>query len=135
MYAPALALDRGAAEALDTSRALSKARRNFGLALGIAVAYGLVTACALLAWVGAGHVAGPVARAAASNAVWWVGMPWVVAKVANEPLVPRADRGPPTLALASRPSRCPRCGALASVPVAGPAEVACGSCGLRATLR
>lgn len=139
MFAPALALEgMGATEALDASRAEARARRNFGFAAGLAVAFALVAGLAAAAGLAAGRaVQGSLpASAAASWVVLWPGLALIVGAVGKRHLEPAAQgEAQPGLALRSRPSRCPRCGALASVPVAGSGEVVCPGCGLRATLR
>lgn len=140
MFAPALALEgRGAAEALDASRAEARRMRNFGFAIGLAVLFVLVLAAAAVVGLAAERVApgSAWARAAGNALVLWPGAALVEAKVAARWLA-RGDARPPeapSLALRSRPSRCPRCGVLAAVPVAGGGDVACGGCGLRATVR
>lgn len=140
MFAPALAALQGlgATEALDASRAEARARRNFGFAAGLAVAFALVAGLAAAAGLAAGRaVEGSLlASAAASWVVLWPGLALIVGAVGKRHLQPAMQGGTqPGLALRSRPSRCPRCGALASAPVAGSGEVVCPGCGLRATLR
>lgn len=138
MFAPALAPTAGsAAEALDASRALARRHRTGGFALSMAVAYALVTlAGAAVAAVAGRVVLHPAGPALAAAAVWWLGVPGIAARIGRQAAelrgaVPAA--GEPVLALRSRPSQCPRCGALATVPVAGGgAEVTCAGCGLRA---
>lgn len=142
MFAPALAAAAapgGVADALDASAALSRRHRTGGFALGMAVAYALVTLAGAAGFVVAGRVGGPAAAALAAGAVWWLGVPGIAARIGRRAadLPGEAGAGPaaPTLALRHRPSQCPRCGALATVAVAGPTPVVCGGCGLRAEVR
>jgi hypothetical protein len=141
MHAPGLAAVRsmGATEALDASRAEARAQRNFGFALGLSV---LLFAFAL-AGGAASFVAGRAglgggARALASWVPLWVGLALVASAVEGRRLQPGARMpapAAPTLALRSRPTRCPSCGALAAAPSTGPGNVTCPGCGLRASLR
>lgn len=139
MHAPALAAEGlGIGSALDASRAEAKVQRNFGFALGLAVLLFVFALAggALSVLAGRGG-AGATARAAASWLPLWVGLAAVEAAVAGRRLQGAAGAGAraPTLALRSRPSRCPACGVLASAPVTGPGSVTCPACGLQATLR
>jgi hypothetical protein len=138
MYAPALAAQGlGPGAALDRSRALAKAERNFGAALGLAVLFALVLAFA----AGGGLLAeralpgGAAARVFGTWLVLWPGAALVEAKVAAR-LAQAGAPAPdgPQLALATRPSRCPRCDALAQVRTSGPTPVRCHGCGLAATV-
>lgn len=134
--APGLAA-RGspAAPALAESARLSAGVRSFGAGLGTAAAF-------------AGAVLAGVAAAALADAAlhaWWARL--LGAALALLVLLPagplgaarrldEAGAGAPTrsLALRWRPSRCPRCGALAQAPTGGGA-VTCPGCGLRGALR
>jgi hypothetical protein len=141
LHAPAFAaLDGlGALEALDASRAAARHERSFGFALGLGVLLAFFALASGAASVLADRAGvGMAGRAAASFLPLWVGLAVVGAAVAGRHLQWQAgERAPdaPTLALRSRPSRCPRCGELARAPTTGPAEVHCAACGLTARLR
>lgn len=136
MYAPVLAAEgRGAAEALDASRARARSERNFGAALGLAVAFAIVLGLAAAGGVAGDRGAGIAGRIVGTWLALWVGLAWVAGRVADRAAGAAQSAGAPRLALSRRPSACPRCGALAEVALALPAEVACGACGLRGSVR
>lgn len=140
MYAPALAADgRGAGHALDGSRAMTRRERNFGPALGLAIAFVLVLGLSAAAGIAGERVAGFAGKVLGAWLPLWLGTALVEARVAQRWRTsasgPVGQPGPPVLALTRRPSRCPRCGALATVGVTGPAAAECPGCGLRATVQ
>jgi ribosomal protein S27AE len=138
MYAPALVALEGmtTTAALDASHARARRERNFGFALSLAALFAIIavasgTASTLLAGIVPG-----VAPLASWLGVW-VALTIVPSLVAGSYLQGEAARSTPstpTLALRSRPSQCPRCGALATV-ASQSSRVQCPRCGLQATLR